>query len=313
MEKTSKIYIAGHRGMAGAAVMRRLAALDFDNIISRTHAELDLTDQAATRSFFEAERPDIVVLAAAKVGGILANATYPADFILDNLKIQTNVIEAAWRTGATKLMFLGSACIYPKLAAQPMAETALLTGPLEPTNEWYAIAKIAGISLCDALRRQHGFNTVSVMPNNLYGPGDNFHLENAHVLPALMRKFHEAKERDAPEVVVWGSGTPFREFLHVDDFADAAAFLLQDYDDGGIVNVGTGSDISIGDVAHLIRQVVGYQGAIVYDNSKPDGVPKKLLDCAKLHGLGWQASIALQEGLAMTYDWFLQNRDSLRL
>ena len=313
MKQSSKIYVAGHRGMVGAAVMRRLEASGFKNIITRTHAELDLTNQDATRGFFEAERPDYVVLAAAKVGGILANATYPADFILDNLQIQTNVIESAWRNGTTKLMFLGSACIYPKLATQPMAETALMTGPLEPTNEWYAIAKIAGISLCDALRRQHGFNTLSIMPNNLYGPGDNFHLENAHVLPALIRKFHEAKEKGSPEVVVWGTGTPLREFLHVDDFANAATFLLQDYDDGGIVNVGTGSDISIGDVAHLIKQVVGYQGNIVFDDTKPDGTPKKLLDCTKLHNLGWQSSIALTEGLAMTYKWFLQSRDNLRL
>jgi GDP-L-fucose synthase len=209
-------------------------------------------------------------------------------------------------------MFLGSACIYPKLAPQPMAETALLTGPLEPTNEWYAIAKIAGISLCDALRRQHGFNTVSIMPNNLYGPGDNFHLENAHVLPALIRKFHEAKEKQSPEVIVWGTGVPLREFLHVDDFADAAVFLLKDYDDGGILNVGTGTDISIGDAALLIKQVIGYQGDIVYDTTKPDGTLKKLLDCTKLHKLGWKSSIAFKDGLAATYQWFLNNQDSFR-
>lgn len=312
MEQTSRIYIAGHRGMAGSAVIRRLEVSGFDNLITRGHAELDLTDQAATRAFFAAERPDYVVLAAAKVGGIHANSAYPADFILDNLQIQTNVIEAAWRSGVGKLMFLGSACIYPKLAAQPMAESALLTGPLEPTNECYAIAKIAGISLCDALKRQHGFNTVSIMPNNLYGPGDNFHLQNAHVLPALIRKFHEAKENGSPEVVVWGTGTPLREFIHVDDFADAAVFLLKDYDAGGIVNVGTGSDISIADMALLIKQVVGYDGNIVFDHTKPDGTPRKLLDCGKLHDLGWRASIALREGLVMTYDWFLKNHDALR-
>ena len=312
MELSSKIYIAGHRGMAGSAVMRRLDASGFSNFLTRTHAELDLTDQAATRAFFESERPDTVVLAAAKVGGIHANSTYPADFSLENLQIQTNVVEAAWKYGAKKLMFLGSACIYPKLAPQPMAETALLTGPLEPTNEWYAIAKIAGISLCDALRRQHGFNTVSIMPNNLYGPGDNFHLENAHVLPALIRKFHEAKEKQSPEVIVWGTGVPLREFLHVDDFADAAVFLLKDYDDGGILNVGTGTDISIGDAALLIKQVIGYQGDIVYDTTKPDGTPKKLLDCTKLHKLGWKSSIAFKDGLAATYQWFLNNQDSFR-
>ena len=312
MEHSSKIYIAGHRGMAGFAVMRRLETSGFTNFITRTHAELDLTNQAATRAFFESECPDYVVLAAAKVGGIHANFTYPADFSLKNLQIQSNVIEAAWKHGTKKLMFLGSACIYPKLAPQPMAETALLTGPLEPTNEWYAIAKIAGISLCDALRRQHGFNTVSIMPNNLYGPGDNFHLENAHVLPALIRKFHEAKENNAQEVVVWGTGTPLREFLHIEDFANAAVFLLNDYDDGGIVNVGTGTDISIGDAALLIKQVVGYQGDIVFDSTKPDGAPKKLLDCTKLHKLGWESAISLREGLATTYQWFLDNQDNFR-
>ena len=298
--------------MAGSAVMRRLKSSGFTSFITRTHAELDLTNQAATRAFFESECPDYVVLAAAKVGGIHANFTYPADFSLKNLQIQSKVIEAAWKHGTKKLMFLGSACIYPKLAPQPMAETALLTGPLEPTNEWYAIAKIAGISLCDALRRQHGFNTVSIMPNNLYGPGDNFHLENAHVLPALIRKFHEAKENNAQEVVVWGTGTPLREFLHIEDFANAAVFLLNDYDDGGIVNVGTGTDISIGDVALLIKQVVGYQGDIVFDSTKPDGAPKKLLDCTKLHKLGWESAISLREGLATTYQWFLDNQDSYR-
>ena len=312
MEHSSKIYIAGHRGMAGSAVMRRLKSSGFTSFITRTHAELDLTNQSATRAFFEYERPDYVVLAAAKVGGIHANSKYPADFSLENLQIQSNVIEAALKHGTKKLMFLGSACIYPKLAPQPMAEKALLTGPLEPTNEWYAIAKIAGISLCDALRRQHGFNTVSIMPNNLYGPGDNFHLENAHVLPALIRKFHEAKESNAREVVVWGTGTPLREFLHVDDFADAAVFLLNGYDDGGIVNVGTGSDISISDVALMIKQVVGYNGDIVFDTTKPNGTLKKLLDCTKLHTLGWDSSILLRDCLASTYQWFLGNQDSFR-
>ena len=312
MLKTDKIFVAGHNGMAGSAVVRKFCDARYENIITKPRSELDLTDQTATREFFERERPDIVVLAAAQVGGIQANSLYPADFILNNLQIQTNVIEGAWRNGASKLMFLGSACIYPKLAAQPMAETALLTGPLEPTNEWYAVAKIAGISLCDALRRQHDFNSVSIMPNNLYGPGDNFHLENAHVLPALIRKFHKAKVSGSPKVVVWGTGNPFREFLHVDDFAEAAMFLLENYDDGGIVNVGTGSDISIGDVALLIKQVVGYDGEIAFDDSKPDGVPKKLLDCTKLHGLGWSASISLRDGLGATYKWFVDNQDNIR-
>jgi len=298
--------------MAGSAVVRRCRSSQYENIVTRSRSELDLTDQNATRDFFERETPDVVVLAAALVGGIHANSVYPADFILNNLQIQTNVIEAAWRNGVRKLMFLGSACIYPKLAAQPMAETALLTGPLEPTNEWYAVAKIAGISLCDALHRQHGFNSVSIMPNNLYGPGDNFHLENAHVLPALISKFHKAKIEGLQEVVVWGTGKPFREFLHVDDFADAALFLMENYDDGGIVNVGTGSDISIGEVALLIKQVVGYEGNIVFDDSKPDGAPRKLLDCSKLHELGWRSSIDLRDGLAATYEWLVDNQDSIR-
>jgi GDP-L-fucose synthase len=312
MELTSKIYVAGHRGMAGSAVVRRLETLGFNNVVTRSHAELDLINQAETQKFFETEQPKYVVLAAAKVGGIHANSMYPADFSLINQQIQTNVISAAWLNGAKKLMFLGSACIYPKLAPQPIVETALLTGPLEPTNEWYAIAKIAGISLCDALRRQYGFNTISIMPNNLYGPEDNFHLENSHVLPALIRKFHDAKEKGTPEVVVWGTGTPLREFLHVDDFADAAVFLLRNYEDGGIVNVGTGSDISIEDVALLIKKVVGYQGAIMFDTSKPDGAPRKLLDCTKLHSLGWNSSISLLEGLSGTYRWFHENQDSFR-
>ena len=312
MLKTDKIYVAGHNGMAGSAIVRRLVAAGYSNFAFRGHDELDLTDQAAVNRFFASERPVHVVLAAAKVGGIYANFTCPADFILTNLQIQTNVIEAAWRNGVSKLTFLGSACIYPKLATQPMAETALLTGPLEPTNEWYAVAKIAGISLCDALRCQHGFNTLSIMPNNLYGPGDNFNLESAHVLPALIRKFHEAKIASLPEVVVWGTGTPFREFLHVDDFADAALFLMENYDDGGIVNVGIGLDISIGDAALLVKQVVGFEGDIVFDDSKPDGVPKKLLDCSKLHKLGWRPSITLRDGLAATYAWFVDNQGSIR-
>lgn len=312
MLKSDKIYVAGHAGMAGSAIVRRLRSAGYSNFVFRERDELDLTDQAAVNRFFATERPTLVFLAAAKVGGIHANSVYPADFILSNLQIQTNVIDAAWRNEARKLIFLGSACIYPRMAAQPMAETALLTGPLEPTNEWYAVAKIAGISLCDALRRQYGFNSVSIMPNNLYGPGDNFHLENAHVLPALIRKFHEAKVAGLPEAVVWGTGKPFREFLHADDFADAALYLLENYDDGGMVNIGTGSDISIADVAQLIKQVVGYEGKIVFDKSKPDGVPKKLLDCTKLNELGWRSSIALRDGLTATYKWFIDNQDSIR-
>ena len=312
MELTSKIYVAGHRGMAGSAIIRRLETQGFYNLVKRNHAELDLVNQAATHDFFKTEKPEYVVLAAAKVGGIHANSAYPADFGLVNQQIQNNVISAAWLNGSKKLMLLGSACVYPKLAPQPIAETALLTGPLEPTNECYAIAKIAGISLCDALRSQYGFNTVSIMPNNLYGPEDNFHLENSHVLPALIRKFHEAKEKGTPEVIVWGTGTPLREFLHVEDFANAAIFLLKDYDDGGIVNVGTGSDISIKDVALLLKKVVGYQGDIIFDTTKPDGAPKKLLDCTKIHNLGWNSSISLIKGLGETYKWFCENQHSYR-
>jgi GDP-L-fucose synthase len=312
MNKESKIYIAGHRGMVGAAIVRQLQREGYSRLITRTHAELDLTSQSAVQEFFAAARPDYVFLAAAKVGGILANNSYPADFIRDNLQIELNVIDAAYNTGSQKLLFLGSSCIYPKFAPQPMPEECLLTGPLEETNEWYAIAKIAGIKLCQAYRRQYGFNAISLMPTNLYGPGDNFHLANSHVLPALIRKFHEAKMSAAKDVVVWGSGSPRREFLHVDDLADAALFLMREYAGEAIVNVGVGNDLTIAELAHLVRGVVGFAGAIVYDASMPDGTPRKLLDVSKLTKLGWQAHISLRQGIEEVYCWFLENQDAFR-
>jgi len=312
MDKNSRIYVAGHRGMVGAAISRRLRADGFETIIERTHAELDLTDQAAVRAFFAENRPSHVFLAAAKVGGIYANDTYPADFILGNLQIQTNVLESAWRCGAEKVLFLGSACIYPRDTAQPIREDSLLTDPLEPTNEWYAIAKISGVKTCQALRKQHGFDAISAMPTNLYGIGDNFHLDNAHVLPALMHRFHLAKEQDLPEVVVWGTGTPRREFLHVDDLADACMFLMREYSAPEVVNVGIGEDISIAEIAEKVKEIVGYRGELVFDRSKPDGTPRRLLDVSRLGDLGWTARIGLEEGLRSTYQWFLDNRDGLR-
>ncbi|MCL4078694.1 GDP-L-fucose synthase [Coriobacteriia bacterium Es71-Z0120] len=307
MDRSSRIYVAGHRGLVGGAILRRLQREGFERIIARTHAELDLTSQDAVRRFFDEERPEYVFLAAAKVGGILANATYPADFIRENLLIQTNVIDAAYRAGARKLLFLGSSCIYPKHAPQPMKEEHLLTGPLEPTNEAYAVAKIAGITMVKSYRRQYGFNGISLMPTNLYGPGDNFDLETSHVLPALIRKFHEAKVAGAPSVTIWGTGRPRREFLHVDDLADACLFLMQNYDDEEIVNVGVGEDVSIAELAALIARIVGYEGEIVYDTSKPDGTPRKLLDVSRLSALGWRARIGLEEGIASTYEWYLAN------
>ena len=312
MNKESRIYIAGHRGMVGAAIVRQLQREGFTQLITRTHAELDLTNQAAVREFFEAARPEYVFLAAAKVGGILANSSYPADFIRDNLLIELNIIDAAYKTGARKLLFLGSSCIYPKLAPQPMPEECLLTGPLEQTNEWYAVAKIAGIKLCQAYRRQYGFDAISLMPTNLYGPGDNFHLANSHVLPALIRKIHEAKTGGAKEVVVWGTGSPRREFLHVDDLADAALFLMREYAGEEIVNVGVGHDLSIAELAQLVKEVVGFAGEIVYDAGMPDGTPRKLLDVSKLTKLGWQARISLRQGVEETYRWFLENQDTFR-
>lgn len=312
MNKESKIYIAGHRGLVGAAIVRRLQREGYTRLITKTHAELDLTSQSAVQEFFAEARPEYVFLAAAKVGGIQANNSYPADFIRDNLQIELNVIDAAYKSGVQKLLFLGSSCIYPKFAPQPMPEDCLLTGPLEETNEWYAIAKIAGIKLCQAYRRQYGFNAISLMPTNLYGPGDNFHLANSHVLPALIRKFHEAKTGGAKEAVVWGTGSPRREFLHVDDLADAAVFLMREYAGEEIVNVGVGRDLTIAEVAQLVREVVGFAGEIVYDTTKPDGTPRKLLDVSRLTKLGWQAQIPLRQGVEEVYHWFLENQDVFR-
>lgn len=308
----SSIYVAGHRGLAGSAIVRALKRHGHDRIITRTHAELDLTDQVAVADFFTQAKPTHVILAAAKVGGIHANDTYPAAFIRDNLAIQTNVIHAAWRSGVEKLVFLGSSCIYPKFADQPMREDSLLTGPLEPTNEWYAIAKIAGIKMCQAYRKQYGFDAISLMPTNLYGPGDNFNLENSHVLPALLRKFHDAKRNGSPEVIMWGTGSPKREFLHVDDLGDAVVFLTKTYSDSEIVNVGVGEDISIRELAEMIRDAVGYAGKIVNDTTKPDGTPRKLMDVGRLSRLGWRAKIKLDQGVASTYEWFVANEDHFR-
>jgi GDP-L-fucose synthase len=305
MNPDNRIYVAGHGGLVGSALLRALRRRGYTNFVYRTHAEMDLEDQRAVHEFFERERPDRVFLAAAKVGGIGANQSYPADFIRSNLVIQMNVVEAAYRAGVKKLMFLGSSCIYPKLAPQPIKEEYLLSGHLEPTNEPYAVAKIAGIKLCQAYNRQYGTNFVSVMPTNLYGPGDNFDLETSHVLPALIRKFHDAKVAKAPSVTVWGSGRALREFLHVDDMADACVFLMESYDSSDIVNIGCGEDVTIAQLAALIRDVVGYQGDIVYDRSKPDGTPRKLLDVSRLRGLGWEPRVSLARGLAETYDWYL--------
>jgi GDP-L-fucose synthase len=306
MEKQSRIYVAGHRGLAGSAILRRLQAEGLHNIVTKTHAELDLTRQNETDAFFAAERPEYVFLAAARVGGILANNTRRADFIRDNLLIQTNAIDAAWRNGAKKLLFLGSSCIYPKLAPQPMQESALLSGYLEPTNEPYAIAKIAGLKMAEAYRSQYNFDAISLMPTNLYGPGDNFDLDGSHVLPALLRKFHEAALNNTPTVTIWGSGTPLREFLHVDDLARAAVFLMRNYSSSEFLNVGSGDEVSIGDLARLIGEVVGYRGQIVHDLEKPDGTPRKLLDTSRLFSLGWKPEISLRQGIASTYAWYKQ-------
>jgi len=301
MIQSSKIYVAGHRGMVGSAVVRRLENDGFSNLVLRTRAELDLRNQAGVEQFFTDEKPEYVFLAAARVGGIQANNTRRAEFIYDNLAIQTNVIHAAWRQGVTKLAFLGSSCIYPREAPQPINEDYLLTGPLEPTNEPYAVAKIAGIVMAQAYRQQYGFNAICLMPTNLYGPNDNYDLETSHVLPALLRKFHEAKKRGEPEVQVWGSGRPRREFLHVDDLADATVHLMQRYDESEIVNIGVGEDIAIRELAELIAEFVGYSGQIVFDPTKPDGTPRKLLDVSRLAALGWVAKIGLRDGLVMTY------------
>jgi len=310
---SSRIYVAGHRGLVGSAIVRNLLQRGCNGLVLRTHAELDLTSQADVRRFFETERPEAVIMAAARVGGIHANNSQPALFIRDNLLIQDNVIDAAHRAGVAKLVFLGSSCIYPKLAPQPIKEDYLLTGPLEPTNEWYAIAKIAGVKMCQAYRREFGFNAISLMPTNLYGPGDNFDLQNSHVLPALIRRFHEAKLRGDASLTVWGTGAPRREFLHVDDLADAVLYLLQFYDGEPIVNIGWGEDVTIRELAEMIMSVVGYRGRIIFDASKPDGTPRKLLDVSRLKDLGWQAKIRLVDGIHRTYAWFKEHSADARL
>ena len=308
MQKTESIYVAGHRGLVGGAVVRELARRGYPRIMTRTRSELDLHDREAVRRFFEREHPTMVVLAAARVGGIKANNDFPAEFLLENLKVQNNVIEAAHDHDVRKLLFLGSSCIYPKFAPQPIPESALLTGALEPTNEAYAIAKIAGIKLCQAYAREFGRNFISAMPTNLYGPGDNFDLASSHVLPALLRKVHEAKSSGARQVTVWGTGKPRREFLHVDDLADACCFLLENYDRPEIINVGCGTDISIRELAELIAEVVGFEGELVFDSSKPDGTLRKLLDVTRLNQLGWSSRISLRDGIKRTYEWYLENR-----
>jgi GDP-L-fucose synthase len=300
----ARIFVAGHRGMVGSAITRNLARAGYTNLILRTRDELDLTRQADVEHFFSRERPEYVFDAAAKVGGILANSSFPAEFIAVNLQIQTNVIDSAHRYGTKKLLFLGSSCIYPKFADQPIREDSLLTGELESSNQWYAIAKIAGVRMAQAYRAQYGFQAISLMPTNLYGPGDNFDLQTSHVVPALLRKFHEAHITNAPEVVLWGTGSPRREFLHVDDLANATLFAMHHYDEGEIVNVGTGQDVTIAELAEMIRDIVGYQGRIVYDTSKPDGTPRKLLDVSRINALGWRPRIGLREGLEATYRWY---------
>lgn len=311
MEKSSKVYVAGHNGMVGSAIVRVLESKGFNNIIVRSSKELDLRNQSAVNSFFEAEQPEFVFLAAAKVGGILANNTYKADFLYDNLMIEANVIHAAHLNNVTKLLFLGSSCIYPKFAEQPIKEESLLTDVLEPTNEPYAIAKIAGIKLCDAYRNQHGCNFISAMPTNLYGPNDNYDLNNSHVLPALIRKFHTAKINKEQSVTMWGTGTPLREFLHVDDLADACYFLMENFDESGHINVGSGSEVAIGELAEIIKEVVGYEGEIVRDLSKPDGTPRKLMDSSMINALGWKPQISLNQGIEDVYsnlshqNWFI--------
>jgi GDP-L-fucose synthase len=312
MNDGDRIFVAGHCGLVGSAIVRKLNAAGIRNLLLATRAELDLCNQAAVDRFFSVERPDYVFLAAARVGGIHANATAPADFIRDNLQIETNTIDSAYRHGTRKLLFLGSSCIYPRLAPQPMREESLLTGPLEPTNEAYAIAKIAGLKLCQAYRRQYGFRAITLMPTNLYGPGDNFSLSNSHVLPALMRKFHDAVVARAESVTIWGTGTPRREFLYVDDLADACLFLMRHYDDEAIVNVGIGEDLSIRELAELVARITGFGGTLDFDVSKPDGAPRKLLDISFLRTLGWHAQVPLEEGVKRTYEWFKANRSSMR-
>ena len=307
MNLDAKIYVAGHRGLVGSAIVRNLEAKGYKNIIFRTHKELDLTNQEAVRTFFEEERPEYVFLAAAKVGGIHANNTYPADFIYDNLMIQNNVIKAAHDFEVKKLLFLGSTCIYPKMAPQPIKEEYLLTGSLEETNEAYAVAKIAGLEMCKFFKRQYGDNFISCMPTNLYGPNDNFDLKNSHVLPALIRKFHEAKVNNSEAVEVWGTGTPLREFLYVDDMADACVFLMENYDGEQHVNIGTGEEVSIRELAETVKEVVGFDGELVFNTEMPDGTPRKLTTVDKLHGLGWKHKVSLDKGIRLAYNWFLEN------
>ncbi len=307
MNHDAKIYVAGHRGLVGSAIVRCLHKEGYSNLLTATSNELDLREQAEVRGFFSGEKPDYVFLAAARVGGILANSGYPADFIYQNLMIEVNVIESARQAGVEKLVFLGSSCIYPRLAPQPLKEEYLLTGSLEPSNEWYAVAKIAGIKLCQAYQRQYGCQFISVMPTNLYGPQDNFDSERSHVIPAMIRKFHQAKVDGEPEVIIWGTGTPRREFLHVDDCAEACVFLMNGYSGKEIVNIGVGKDISIAELADRVRRIVGYEGKLVFDTGKPDGTPRKLLDTSRLNTLGWQAKITLEDGVRATYDWYLEH------
>jgi len=307
MEKDSKIYVAGHRGLVGSAIVRGLQAKGFTNIIGKTHSELDLTDSVAVEEFFKAEKPEYVFLAAAKVGGILANSTYPADFIYENLQIQNNVIGMAKKYNVKKLMFLGSSCIYPKMCPQPIKEEYLLSGYLEETNEAYALAKISGLKMCQYFNKQYGTNFISVMPTNLYGPHDNFHPENSHVMPALIRRFHEAKVNNIPEVVVWGSGAPLREFLYSEDMADACIYLMKNYEGNDFFNIGTGKEISIRGLAELIKEIVGYEGKIVWDTTKPDGTPRKLLDVSRLEKAGWTYKTELRDGIEKAYKWYLEN------
>ncbi len=313
MNKTDKIYVAGHRGLVGSAIVRNLKSKGYNNIVGRTHKELELTDQQAVRAFFEEERPDVVVLAAAKVGGINANNTTPAEFIYDNMQVQCNVIHCCHQYGVKKLLFLGSTCIYPKMAPQPIPEDALLTGPLETTNEAYAVAKIAGMEMCKFYKRQYGDDFISCMPTNLYGPHDNYDLNGSHVLPAMIRKFHEAKLNNAPSVELWGTGTPLREFLYVDDMADACVFLLENYDGEQHVNIGTGKEVTIKELAEMVKKTVGFEGEIIWNDGMPDGTPRKLTDVTKLHSLGWRHKVELEEGIRMAYDWFKENVDHARM
>lgn len=313
MNKTDKIYVAGHRGLVGSAIVRNLKSKGYENVIGRTHKELDLCDQAAVRTFFETQRPDVVVLAAAKVGGINANNTTPAEFIYENSQIQCNVIQCCHDFRVKKLLFLGSTCIYPKMAPQPIPEEALLTGPLEPTNEAYALAKISGLKMCQFYKRQYGDDFISCMPTNLYGPHDNYDLNGSHVMPAMIRKFHEAKVNGAPAVELWGTGSPLREFLYVDDMADACVFLLENYSGESHVNIGTGKEVTIRQLAETVKNTVGYTGDIIWNSAMPDGTPRKLTDVTKLHALGWTHKVELEEGVRLAYDWFRENVDQARM